>query len=995
MASVKRDDPDLEAKTRALGRVLLRETHGHDRGRQRTTWLDRMFIALMRDEAFRVQALRFIDVMPALADDADLVRHFHEYFDAHSLPLPGVLQWGLKRANRKVSSLLIAPTVRQAVRVLGRRFLAGETAREALKTAASLREQNINSSLDMLGEVTLSEDEAEDYERRYLSLIDESARETAAWPAEHGIDQLAGSAQPRANFSVKVSALYSKLAAADTEGGIHGVSQRLRRIFSAAKRSGAFVTLDMEQYDFKPVVLGAFKRLLMEPEFRDWRHAGIALQAYLRETLTDVDELIDWAKHRGAPITVRLVRGAYWDYETVIARQHGWPVPVWTEKSQTDACYEACLERLIAGLPHVHTAAATHNVRSIARAMSLAETRGLSRHDFEFQMLYGMATGLRDQLTARGYLVRVYLPFGDLIPGMSYLVRRLLENSSSQSILRMLQISDASQDGAILKPPRALAQDPRQAIQNLKPALAGFSNEPVHRFTDPRERARFGEAIAEVKTQLGGEYRLPLASGASPTLMPSRNPANPDEIVGRVQEADLRIVDLTVKRATRALPAWAALTMDQRADYLVAAAKRLRARRDEFAAWEILEAGKSWQEADANVVEAVDFLEYYAQEGRRVAQTFDPKIPGERNQLVYQPRGVAVILPPWNFPLAILTGMLSAAIVCGNTAVLKPSPETPVIAARFLALLNEVGIPEGVVNLCPGGASIGEALVRDPRTHVIAFTGSRDVGLRINRVAAKVAGQSLHVKHVIAEMGGKNAIIVDNDADWDDAIAGIVASAFGYQGQKCSACSRAIFVGDRYEAFIKRLGEAARSLEIGDPRAPGTFIGPVISAGAKKRILSAIEDAQTYARLVLQVNCSRLAKGHYIGPTVFADVPPRSALAQEEIFGPVLAVMRAQDLSAALSVANDTSYALTGGMYSRSPASLARAQREYQVGNLYFNRKISGSIVGRQPFGGFKLSGMGVQAGGPHYVLQFLQTRTVTENTLRRGFAPALDNKSK
>ncbi len=992
MATIKRDDPDLEAKTRALGQALLRDVHGHDRDRQRTTWLDRMFVTLMRDEAFRVQALRFIDVMPALANDADLVRHFHDYFDSHSLPLPGVLRWGLERANRKVSSLLIAPTVRQAVRVLGRRFLAGETTREALQTAARLRERNINSSLDMLGEATLSEAEAEDYERRYIRLIDESVHETNVWPAKRAIDQLAGLAQPHANFSIKVSALYSQLAAVDTAGGIRVVNKRLRPIFRAAKRNGAFVTLDMEQYDFKPVVLGAFKRLLMEAEFRDWPHAGIALQAYLRETLTDVDELIDWAKHRGAPVTIRLVRGAYWDYETIIARQHGWSVPVWTEKSQTDACYEECLERLITNFPYVHTAAATHNVRSIARAIVLAETRGLSRHDFEFQMLYGMATRLRDEMTARGYLVRVYLPFGDLIPGMSYLVRRLLENSSSQSILRMLQISHASQDDAILMPPPALPQNSRCATQNPKPAAAGFSNEPVHRFTDSSERARFSEAIAEANAQLGGEYRLPFASGASPAFIPSHNPAHSNEIVGRVQAADLQIVDLAVKHATRALPAWAELTMDQRADYLVAAANRLRARRDEFAAWEILEAGKSWQEADANVVEAIDFLEYYAQEARRVAQLFDPKVPGERNQLVYQPRGVAVILPPWNFPLAILTGMLSAAIVCGNTAVLKPSPETPIIAARFLALLNDVGMPEGVVNLCPGGASIGEALVRDPRTHVIAFTGSRDVGLRINRVAAAVAGQAPHVKHVIAEMGGKNAIIVDNDADWDDAIAGIVASAFGYQGQKCSACSRVIFVGDRYEAFVKRVTEAARSLKIGDPQAPGTFIGPVISTGAKKRILSAIENAQTYARLVLQVNCSRFAEGYFIGPTVFADVPPRSALAQEEIFGPVLAVMRAQDLSAALSMANDTAYALTGGVYSRSATSLARAEREFQAGNLYFNRKISGSIVGRQPFGGFKLSGMGRQAGGPHYVLQFLQTRTVTENTLRRGFAPALDD---
>jgi RHH-type proline utilization regulon transcriptional repressor/proline dehydrogenase/delta 1-pyrroline-5-carboxylate dehydrogenase len=951
-----------------------------------------MFVALMRDEAFRVQALRFVDVMPALGDDAELVRHFREYFGAHALPLPGVLQWGLKRTDRKLPSLLIATTVRQAIRTLGRRFVAGETPEEALTTVVNLRKKGINGSLDMLGEATLSEAEAEEYERRYVSLIEEITSAAADWPEDLRIDSLAGIAQPRGNLSVKVSALYSQLSAVDTEGSIRAVSTRLRRILRAAMKHGAFVTLDMEQYDYKEIVLGAFKQLLMEPGFRNWPHVGVALQAYLHDTREDIEELIDWAKARGTAVTVRLVRGAYWDYETVIADQHGWPVPVWTEKAQTDASYEHCLQRLFGGFPHVRCAAATHNVRSVAYAMALAKQCGLGADDFEFQMLYGMATRLRDQVAERGYHMRVYLPFGELVPGMSYLVRRLLENSSSQSILRMLQITDKSHDESILQAPRA-ALDAPAARSVLRPAAQGFKNEPLRRFTDGDEHQRFREALSAARSQLGERYPLAVTAQAR-AFIDSQNPAHPADIIGRVQEADAHAVDAALKRATRALPAWAELTIDQRADYIAAIAQRLRQRRDEFAAWEILEAGKSWREADADVIEAIDFLEYYAWRARSVEQPFALDVPGETNALIYQPRGVAVVLPPWNFPLAILTGMLSAAIVCGNTAVLKPSSETPVLAARFCALLTECGLPDGVVTLCAGGGvAVGEALVRDPRTHVIAFTGSRDVGLRINRVAAEVAGEAPHVKRVIAEMGGKNAIIVDSDADLDDAIAGIVASAYGYQGQKCSACSRVIFVGGRYQTFVHRLVEAARSLSVGDPQDPSNVMGPVISQGAKARILQAIESAKSYAQLVLRVDCSQLGEGHFVGPTVFAGVPPESPLAQEEIFGPVLAVMRARDFKQALVLANSTRYALTGGIYSRSPINLDRAQREFQVGNLYLNRKISGAVVGRQPFGGFKLSGMGRQAGGPHYLMQFLQTRTVTENTLRRGFAPtAPDN---
>jgi RHH-type proline utilization regulon transcriptional repressor/proline dehydrogenase/delta 1-pyrroline-5-carboxylate dehydrogenase len=415
----------------------------------------------------------------------------------------------------------------------------------------------------------------------------------------------------------------------------------------------------------------------------------------------------------------------------------------------------------------------------------------------------------------------------------------------------------------------------------------------------------------------------------------------------------------------------------------------LRARRDEFAAWEIFEAGKSWAEADADVTEAIDYLEYYAREMLRLGAGYQFDVPGETNAYVYEARGVGVVIAPWNFPLAILTGMLSAAIVAGNTAILKPSSYTPVIAARFAELLHEAGVPEGVVNLVPGpGGEVGEYLVRHPEVHFAVFTGSREVGSRIFRLGAELAEEQTHLKRIIAEMGGKNALVVDSDADLDEAVLGTVTSAFGYQGQKCSAASRVIVLDGLYERFVGRVAEAARSLRIGPPEEPGNFMGPVIDAGARDRIDRAVAAGRDVATPVIEGDVSHLNEGFYVGPAVFRDVPPESDLAQEEIFGPVLALLRASDFEHAVALANGTPYALTGGVYSRLRSHLDYARRGFQVGNLYLNRKITGAIVGRQPFGGFKMSGVGSKAGGPDYLLQFLEPRTVTENTLRRGFAP-------
>jgi RHH-type proline utilization regulon transcriptional repressor/proline dehydrogenase/delta 1-pyrroline-5-carboxylate dehydrogenase len=420
-------------------------------------------------------------------------------------------------------------------------------------------------------------------------------------------------------------------------------------------------------------------------------------------------------------------------------------------------------------------------------------------------------------------------------------------------------------------------------------------------------------------------------------------------------------------------------------------AAALRKRRAELAAWIVYEAGKPWPEADADVTEAIDFVEYYRAQAVELQRPLTlGRRRGEVNHYAREARGVVGVIAPWNFPLAILTGMTTAALATGNTVVMKPAEQTPVVAARLMEIFEAAGLPPGVVNYLPGrGEVAGDGLVRHPDVGLIVFTGSQEVGTRIYATAAATPGRRL-LKRVVAEMGGKNAIIVDDDADLDEAVQGILVSAFGYAGQKCSACSRVIGVGRVYARLVERLADAARTLPMGPADAPGTIVGPVIDEASRERILGYVDLGKRLARpVVLRDVDAALAPlgGYYVAPAIFADVPPTCALAREEIFGPVLSCMAADSYAHALDVATDLDYALTGGIFSRSPERLAEARRAFRVGNLYINRPTTGAHVGRQPFGGRQLSGLGYQAGGPDYLLQFVETRVVSENTLRRGFA--------
>ncbi len=511
-------------------------------------------------------------------------------------------------------------------------------------------------------------------------------------------------------------------------------------------------------------------------------------------------------------------------------------------------------------------------------------------------------------------------------------------------------------------------------------AATPFKNAPFTDFTRPENLQTQMEALEKVKGKLGQTYPLIIGGKkiTNEATFASRNPSQPEQVVGYFSSATVEQVDAAVESAALAFETWKQVPAEERAGHLFAAADLLKARRFEFNAWMIYEVGKSWPEADGDTAEAIDFMEFYAREMMRLAED-QPivKIEGEDNQLVYIPLGVGAVIPPWNFPAAIMAGMTSAAFVTGNTIVLKPASTSPMIAWQFMRILEEIGLPAGVVNFLTGsGSTIGDALIEEDRVRFIAFTGSRDVGLRINELAAKPRKGQRWLKRTILEMGGKDAVVVDETADLEAAAEGIVSSAFGFQGQKCSAGSRAIIVEKVYDHVLQRVIEKTKKLTMGDVTKPETYMGPVVDENAMKKITDYIEIGKKEGLLV--VGGGHHGPGYFIEPTVIADVDPHARIAQEEIFGPVLTVIKARDFDDALHIANDTEYGLTGALYSKDEKRIERAKQEYHVGNLYFNRKCTGALVGVHPFGGFNMSGTDSKAGGRDYLLLFTQAKAIS-----------------
>ncbi len=995
-----------DARTQQIGRELFARLDRTGPLPLTRRWLDDRLMAFsMRDEALKVQLFRFVDTLPYLMNDPpEIARHLKEYLGRANKQLPWWVRHGVRLVpGGGIGGKLLAKATRVNATQMARKFIAGSNVPEAVAAVRRMRADDNAFTIDLLGEATITEAEADQVAKQYHDLLTGLTTEVNQWPEVPAIDRDDRGPLPRVNVSVKLSALYSQFDPIDPAGTLRGVASRLRPILSLAKRTGAFVNFDMEQHSFKDTTLFIFRELLTEPEFRDWPHVGIAMQAYLRDTEHDLRELLHWARDvRNTPVWIRLVKGAYWDYETVKAAQEGWPVPVWQRKWESDAAFERCSTFLLENVEWLVPAFGSHNLRSISHAVAEAERLGVHPKRFEFQMLYGMADAIKGSVQALGHRVRIYTPYGDLLPGMAYLVRRLLENTSNDSFLRQ-GLTDGVPEEVLLRDPNTTGEQmaalngarvypsPGVDLGTQKPER--FQNEPLADFALGKNRTAMAAALKAL--ELGRDYPPVVGNKPvkPPTFADSVNPSHSRQVVGRWGQASVQQANDAVASSLKAFDGWRDTPVADRAALLRRAADVMRKRRWELSAWMVTEVGKPWREADADVAEAIDFCDYYAAQAVKLQGPHHGDVPGESNEYLYEPRGVAVVIAPWNFPLAILCGMTAAAVATGNTAIMKPAEQSSVVGAKLMEVWQEAGVPPGVVNFLPGvGEDIGPVLTGHPDVALIAFTGSLKVALAINEQAAKTPPGAQQVKKVIAEMGGKNAVIVDSDADLDEAVKGVVDSAFGYAGQKCSAGSRAIVVGGIYDQFLHRLVEATKSLTVAPADSPGASLGPVIDAESRDRIARFVESGKKEARLAHQTDLGELAgEGFYVGPTVFAEVPETAGIAQDEIFGPVLAVMKAKDLDDALRIANGTKYALTGGVYSRSPEHIDRVKRRFRVGNLYVNRKCTGALVDRHPFGGFKLSGIGSKAGGPDYLLQFVVPRTVTENTLRRGFAPTAD----
>ncbi|MEO1717999.1 MAG: proline dehydrogenase family protein, partial [Planctomycetota bacterium] len=839
-------DAEHEARIRAIGDELFTKAQSQKAGLLSSRFYsDKLMDWSMQDQEFKVQLFRFVDVFPMLTTPDMVHDHLVDYLSQPGVTPPPGMDLGIKAGG--IAKGLMTKTISSQIKGMAGKFIAGTDAASALPRLKQLWDNDIAFSVDLLGEACVSEAEADEYLDKYLDLVNNLPETVADWKAKPLLERDHLGNVPRCNVSIKISSLSGKTDPIDFEGSIATVMTRIDPILDAAKAKGVFINFDMEHYEYKDLTIELFKRCAMKHADAD---LGIAIQAYLKSGPDDAHDLAEWAKANNRQITVRLIKGAYWDFETIHAEQMGWPCPVWNEKWQTDACFEQMADIFLDACPHdtnaggIKLALGSHNIRSIAHTIARMEQLGLPPESLELQMLHGMADELKHaaaQAGVKGANIRVreYVPVGEMIPGMAYLVRRLLENTSNESWLKagfldnadpdLLFANPASLNTGATKPDLA---DVAHERHMLSPAVEGvgdgrpFYTEPMRDFADHEDRAHFQYAIDNAQLE-------PIDNNAA-------------------TEADaVKALDV----AAEAFPRWRDADPIARANVLVAAAAEMRHRRDELAAIMTKEAGKPWREADADVCEAIDFCEYYA---RLAPQLFTRnrlgKFIGELDETFYQPRGPAVIISPWNFPLAICAGMTAAALVTGNTVIVKPAEQTPFIAKlmadifvsairKVITRHDKILYAEQVLQYLPGqGETVGSTLVRDPRTAIIAFTGSKAVGLDIINAAGLTPEGQPHVKKVISEMGGKNAIIIDTSADLDEAVLGVRDSAFGFAGQKCSACSRCIVIdpegpnGQHITRFTERLVEATRALVVAPPTSPSCDVGPVIDEAAAANI---------------------------------------------------------------------------------------------------------------------------------------------------------------
>ena len=946
----------------------------------------------MKNPAFKTRLFRFIDVLPVLDNDLELVEHAREYFSQVADSLPAALKTALYLKPGRISSRLAAPIIRQQVENVADSFISGGNIELAMPKLSALLDEERAFITCFLGDAVLSKNESLAYRDKYLSLIETLSSQLInrrsflkSYAGHRGL-------RHRAQISVKLSTLYSQARPLNHGRSVDTLTERFLDLALKAKENKCALCIDMEESHFVPVALETLSRVLSDSKLVGWDGLGIVLQAYAKRTENDLEQLISFSKKHDQPLSIRLVKGAYWDYESMVAEQNGWANPLFIRKSSTDANYEKLSKTLLDNSELIYSAFGSHNIRSLASVAAYARLRGVDTKNFEFQFLYGMAEPIKDGFAQKGYLTRDYVPIGELIPGMGYLVRRLLENTSNEGFLRQKFHEDETPEQLLAKP---IPDEPSTTKEKY-----GFQNESPLDLSLEKDRSLVSEAI---QTALSGANRgpkviKPIIKGrqiACSNLIETRCPSEKSLKIGKINLSSLSTLNDCVQSLAEGFANWSSTRYEDRIEVFKRMSNLLAKQKESFIAELVIEIGKSIEEADGEVAEAIDFINYYCEQAQRMyLERGVLSLPGEDNRLVYKARGVTAVIGPWNFPLAIPCGMMTAALITGNSVLLKPAEQASIVAKKLYDLAIEAGVPSSALAFLPGlGEEIGDSLVRHPDVVTIAFTGSKAVGLRINQLAASAPSEKqIHVKRVIAEMGGKNATIVDSDADLDQAVSGVLKASFGFQGQKCSACSRAIIVSPTtYQKFKHRLVQALDSLEIGPAWEPDKVLGPLVNAEHLEHVRKIVEETKGSCKKLYEYPQSpELDKDYFLRADIFDQFKQADSIWTKEVFGPVLAITVCDSFEKALELANDSRFGLTGSVYSRNPKNLERAKKFFQAGNLYINRKSTGAIVGRQPFGGAKMSGLGTKAGGPDYLKEFVNTQCLTENTFRSGFLPEL-----
>lgn len=954
----------IESRTRELGQTLYARVRSY-----RRSWVERiqdaLMLTIMEDSEARSRLLRLVDVLAGLppahftSRAAGLVR---EYTGEGMGGLPFALRAPLRMAaSRWMPSLVTSQLAKAATTFVASRFIVDPDSSALERVLARLEREGRYPSFDLVGEAVLSDQEAQTYRRRYVDLLSHLGD-------HHLASRRTSGNAPALEVSLKLSSLTSQFRPEDPDGTLQRVRPALEEIFETARRSGIGVTIDAEQYALRDLTWHVARATLAAGErFGDWTDAGIVVQAYHRDVEAHARDVAAFVAERGAPMRVRLVKGAYWDHEVIWAEQNGWPVPVYQDKGSTDIAYETAARVLLSEAPGISLAVASHNLRTHAYVEAVRESLGLPESAVEHQTLYRTSESVSRALADVGWVSRDYVPTGDVNPGMAYLVRRILENTSQVGVLTKARFREDV--GELLRPP---AHGPESAAYRREAHASGFVNTPTARWFDEAERGAFRRALDDARANWGATYPLRIGDEQIETgiVVESLSPSHPDpgHPVGYVHQAGIAEAERAIAVANAGAARWAAIPLLERARIGRGAAELLRDRKMETAAWVVHEGGRTWTEAIADVEEAIDHIEWSARMLAHLASRI-----GEHRR----PWGVVACIPPWNFPVALPAGMVSAALMAGNAVILKSAEATPIVADALTDVFHEAGVPrEALVHLPGSGESIGELLVDSADVDHVAFTGSREVGLRINRRVADVRLRKGGVKRATLEMGGKNAIIVFADADLDEAVEGILTSAFSHAGQKCSACSRVLVHRDIYPMLRARLVEASRSLPMGPADDPGTFVNPVITKDARDRIAGFVRVAREEAAVLLDRSGEyENGEAQIVGPVLVeldAKHAPEASVAQEEVFGPVLPLIPFDSEDEAVALLNGTRYGLTLGVFSRSPDTVARTSRAGLAGNIYVNRPITGARVGIEPFGGLKLSGTGPKAGSEDYLFAFL-----------------------